>query len=73
MPSQYGGSLAAVLIGNTLYFCGGINPASSTISGCGKYNLNTQLFSTMPSLPVGVNHAAFATDGVDKFFVIGGR
>ena len=63
--------MVAVVVRNVIYFCGGIIN-SGTTSTCGKYDINTGSFSTMNGLPRGVNHAAYATDGV-KIYVIGGR
>eukprot|EP00048_Salpingoeca_helianthica_P012495 m.182633 g.182633 ORF g.182633 m.182633 type:complete len:427 (-) comp15381_c0_seq21:342-1622(-) len=70
MGSQYGGSMSAVHVAGTIYFCGGIT--GNTVSVCGSYKISTNAFGTFPNMPVGVNHAAFATDGA-RFFVFGGR
>jgi hypothetical protein len=74
LPSIFngGGSMAAVLVQGIIYICGGIDLSSSTINTCTKYNMGSQSFQSMSYMPVGVNHAAYATDGTN-FYVIGGR
>ena len=71
MPPGFGGSLIAIYNRNHIYFCGGITNAV-TVNTCGIYSLQWRVFSAMASLPVGVNHAAFACDGA-KIYVAGGR
>jgi hypothetical protein len=70
MPGNFGGSLCAVAIDKTIYFCGGIK--GGTISSCGSYNVITGASGSMANLPTGVNHAAAATDGT-KIYIFGGR
>ena len=66
------GSASAVVAFGYVYVCGGINAAGATISNCAMYGLASGTFTTMASMPVGVNHAAFACDGV-RLYVVGGR
>ncbi len=72
MPAGFGGSVSAVYIEKAIYFCGGVF-SGATLTACMKYNMITKDFSSIASMPQGVNHAAFATDGDDKIFVLGGR
>jgi hypothetical protein len=72
MPAGFGGSLSAVVANNVVHFCGGIFQGN-TITMCGKYDLGSGTFGPMASIPVGVNHPAFATDGNNKIFIVGGR
>jgi hypothetical protein len=44
----------------------------ATVNTCGKYTIATKAFGSMASMPVGVNHAAFASDST-RIFVVGGR
>ena len=71
MPSLFGGSISAVLVNKIIYFCGGITN-SATITNCATYNMVSKAFGPMASLPLGVNHAAVATDG-SKIYIAGGR
>ena len=64
--------MVAVVYNDIIYFCGGINIYSQTTNACGKYTIASNSFSSMASLPRGVNHAAYATDGT-SIYVIGGR
>lgn len=66
------GSASAVLIDDTVFYCGGIIENSETTNECAKYDLALDQWSDMPPMPVGRNHAAFGTDGV-SFYVFGGR
>ncbi len=76
IPSYFGstGSMAAVYNAGNIYMCGGINANGNgiTINTCAIYDMASKSFSNMPSLPVGVNHAAYTTDGTN-IYVIGGR
>ena len=68
----YGGSMAAVLANGIIYYCGGI-ANGGTINNCNTYNMGSNSFGSMAPLIVPVNHAAYAWDGQDKIYVIGGR
>ena len=72
MPGFTTGSMSAVHANGVIFACGGINSGGATVNPCTQYTTATGLFSAMASMPVGVNHAAYATDGV-RFFVFGGR
>jgi hypothetical protein len=71
LPPGFGGALCAAIVSNTAYICGGI-VGGTTTNLCTRYNLLNGVFTATPSLPVGVNHAAFASDG-NNFLVLGGR
>lgn len=68
------GSASTARIGNFVYLCGGIIEATNTTtSGCIKYNIRANKWEAgVAPMPLGVNHAASATDG-ERVFVVGGR
>jgi hypothetical protein len=70
------GSAATAIIGDTVYYCGGINKKNTgTVATCAAYLPYRDLWSALgeiPDMPVGRNHAAACTDGA-SMFVFGGR
>eukprot|EP00052_Salpingoeca_macrocollata_P019130 m.158124 g.158124 ORF g.158124 m.158124 type:complete len:517 (-) comp20873_c2_seq1:56-1606(-) len=70
IPWNVAGSVNTWLLGDTIYICGGI--ASGTVDTCGTYDISQDRFDTFQNMPVGVNHAGFATDG-NRLWVFGGR
>eukprot|EP00048_Salpingoeca_helianthica_P012490 m.182472 g.182472 ORF g.182472 m.182472 type:complete len:430 (-) comp15381_c0_seq1:342-1631(-) len=73
MSGSNGGSVNTVFANNNLYVCGGFNlGGGTTIKSCTQYNTLSKVWTTINDMPVGVNHAAFATDGFNMF-VMGGR
>ena len=77
-PIPYGsGSANTVLIGDTIYYCGGIEylpgGVQATTDRCQVYSISTNTWSAeVAPMPKGRNHAATTTDG-SKMYVIGGR
>ena len=68
---RYGGSMNVALIAGIVYFCGGITN-ENTIASCGSYAMARGVFGAVPSMPVPVNHATYASDG-SRMYVVGGR
>lgn len=68
-----GGSVATALIGNRIYASGGI-VGSTTVDNCARYDIGTNTWTSLASMPAGKgrNHAAGGSDG-KRFFVFGGR
>ena len=71
MPWWAGGSMVAVAVGRLIFFCGGITN-DDTVSYCAKIDWATDRMWAMASMPKGVNHPGYGTDG-RRIFVFGGR
>lgn len=73
MPFE-AGSASSALIGDYIYYCGGIwEKIKDTVNTCQKLHIHTMHWSSdLSNMKYGVNHAAHCSDGT-KFYVIGGR
>ncbi|GLC67624.1 hypothetical protein PLESTF_000584100 [Pleodorina starrii] len=75
-PLFKSGAAAAAAIGDTIYYCGGIDNGNDVsgapIAKCAKFNIGSGKWSSMASMPHAVHHAAMATDG-KLVYVFGGR
>jgi len=66
-----GGSVATAVVGGQIYAAGGI-VGSATVNQAARYDPVMNAWTAIASMPMGVNHAASATDG-RRFYIFGGR
>jgi len=75
-----GGSVCSAYIDGYIYACGGVQGfedghrrgGTNTTAQCGKYDVATNSWTYMKSMPYGRNHAATTSEG-EKMWVFGGR
>eukprot|EP00041_Stephanoeca_diplocostata_P026272 m.705087 g.705087 ORF g.705087 m.705087 type:complete len:1175 (+) comp22924_c0_seq1:142-3666(+) len=72
IPWAAEGSIAATVIHDTVYACGGVKLGASNPRDCAAYNVSNNSWKTIRKMRKGVNHQAVGTDG-DRMYVFGGR
>ncbi|GLC59024.1 hypothetical protein PLESTB_001434100 [Pleodorina starrii] len=81
LPVDYRGAAgAAVVIGDIIYYCGGVERGDTSRNGkptnrCTRYNITANTWTTrnvMANMTHAVHHASMATDG-ELVYVFGGR
>jgi len=77
LPYPVHGSVCAVLLRGEIHVCGGLlqtndGNANRNPEDCYRLHPTTLQWTQFASMPLGVDHAGYVTDG-DHFFVFGGR
>jgi hypothetical protein len=69
------GSPSSATIQSTVYLCGGIigGVGGNTTSACWKYSTWLNTWTSIASMPIGINHGAAISDGVRYVYFINGR